>query len=187
MLTVPLGAVPAWWFGQRITQAADRERRAVTSLHDSFLQVSSGIRAIRVNRIEAPPRRARATGSAANCDAQMVRNAELRGVARFLLESVSGVGLILILALGGRDVAAGRMEWPTLMGLLVAVMALYQPIVNVLHTYGALRSVLPNLERVQQIMSAGRGRLVAERPHPRRACAAGRAVDNRAARRLLLV
>ncbi len=84
----------------------------------------------------------------------MVRNAELRGVARFLLESVSGVGLILILALGGRDVAAGRMEWPTLMGLLVAVMALYQPIVNVLHTYGTLRSALPNLARVQQIVTA---------------------------------
>ena len=141
MLTVPLGAVPAWWFGQRMTQAADRERRAVTSLHDSFLQVSSGIRAIRVNRIERRlVERAHRIGS--ELRTQMVRNAELRGAARFLLESVSGVGLILILALGGRDVAAGRMEWPTLMGLLVAVMALYQPIVNVLHTYGTLRSAL---------------------------------------------
>jgi ABC-type multidrug transport system fused ATPase/permease subunit len=153
MLTVPLGAVPAWWFGQRMTQAADRERRAVTSLHDSFLQVSSGIRAIRVNRIERRlVERAHKIGS--ELRSQMVRNAELRGVARFLLESVSGLGLILILALGGRDVASGRMEWPTLMGLLVAVMALYQPIVNVLHTYGTLRSALPNLVRVQQIMTA---------------------------------
>jgi ABC-type multidrug transport system fused ATPase/permease subunit len=153
MLTVPLGAVPAWWFGQRITQAADRERGAVTSLHDSFLQVSSGIRAIRVNRLERRlVDRAHKIGS--ELRSQMVRNAELRGIARFLLESVSGVGLILILALGGRDVAAGRMEWPTLMGLLVAVMALYQPIVNVLHTYGTLRSALPNLAHVQQIMTA---------------------------------
>jgi ABC-type multidrug transport system fused ATPase/permease subunit len=35
-------------------------------------------------------------------------------------------------------------------------MALYGPIVNVLHTYGALRSVLPNLERVERIMAAAR-------------------------------
>jgi ABC-type multidrug transport system fused ATPase/permease subunit len=167
MVTVPLGAVPAWWFGQRITQAADRERRAVTSLHDSFLQVSAGIRAVRVNRLEGRLLdRARQIGR--ELGAQMVHQAELRGIARFLLESVSGLGLILILILGGRDVAAGRMEWPTLMGLLVAVMALYGPIVNVLHTYGALRSVLPNLERVQQIMSAAQDPSSAERPHPRR-------------------
>jgi ATP-binding cassette, subfamily B, bacterial MsbA len=153
MVTVPLGAVPAWWFGQRITQAADRERRGVTSLHDSFLQISAGIRAVRVNRLEGRLLdRARRTGR--EVGAQMVHQAELRSIARFLLESVSGLGLIMILILGGRDVAAGRMEWPTLMGLLVAVMALYGPIVNVLHTYGALRSVLPNLERVQRIMSA---------------------------------
>ena len=163
MLTVPLGAVPAWWFDQRMTQAADRERRAVTSLYDSFLQVSAGIRAIRVNRIERRlAERAHRIGG--ELRSQMVRNAELRGVARFLLESVSGIGLIFILALGGRDVAAGRMEWPTLMGLLVAVMALYQPIVNVLHTYGTLRSALPNLARVQQIVTAGDDASRVERP-----------------------
>jgi ABC-type multidrug transport system fused ATPase/permease subunit len=152
MITVPLGAVPAYWFGQRITQAADRERRAVTSLHDSFLQVSSGIRAIRVNRLEQRLLdRARHVGE--DLRAQIVRQSEQRGLARFLLESVSGLGLILILTMGGREVADGRMSWPTLMGLLVAIIALYQPVVNVLHTYGTLRSILPNLDRVQEIMS----------------------------------
>jgi ABC-type multidrug transport system fused ATPase/permease subunit len=152
MITVPLGAVPAYWFGRRITQAADRERRAVTSLHDSFLQVSSGIRAIRVNRLEQRLLdRAHHVGD--DLRAQIVRQAEQRGLARFLLESVSGLGLILILTMGGREVADGRMSWPTLMGLLVAVIALYQPVVNVLHTYGTLRSILPNLDRVQEIMA----------------------------------
>jgi ABC-type multidrug transport system fused ATPase/permease subunit len=152
MLTVPLGAIPAYWFGQRITQSADRERRAVTSLHDSFLQVSSGIRAIRVNRLERHLiARARQIGE--DLCTHIVRQAQHRTVARFLLESVSGIGLILILVLGGREVASGRMPWSTLMGLLVAVIALYQPVVNVLACYATLRSVLPNLDRVTQIMS----------------------------------
>jgi ABC-type multidrug transport system fused ATPase/permease subunit len=152
-LTVPLGAIPAYWFGQRITQAADRERHAITSLHDSFLQVSSGIRAIRVNGLERRlVERARLIGH--ELSIHMVRQAQHRAVARFLLESVSGIGLILILVLGGREVAAGRMPWPTLMGLLVAVIALYQPVVNVLASYATLRSVLPNLDRVNQIMAA---------------------------------
>jgi ABC-type multidrug transport system fused ATPase/permease subunit len=152
MLTVPLGAIPAYWFGQRITQSADRERNAITSLHDSFLQVSSGIRAIRVNGLERRLiDRARQIGH--DLAIHMVRQAQHRAVARFLLESVSGIGLILILVLGGREVAAGRMPWPTLMGLLVAVIALYQPVVNVLASYATLRSVLPNLDRVNQIMA----------------------------------
>jgi ABC-type multidrug transport system fused ATPase/permease subunit len=152
MLTVPLGAIPAYWFGQRITQSADRERKAVTSLHDSFLQVSSGIRAIRVNRLEDRLiDRARHIGH--DLCTHIVRQSQHRSVARFLLESVSGIGLILILVLGGRQVAEGQMPWPTLMGLLVAVIALYQPVVNVLACYATLRSVLPNLDRVNQIMS----------------------------------
>lgn len=163
MVTVPLGAVPAYWFGQRITQAADRERHAITSLHDSFLQISSGIRAIRVNRLESRLlHRAHQVGQ--ELRTQIVRQAEQRGLARFLLESVSGLGLIFILTMGGRDVAAGRMGWPTLMGLLVAVIALYQPVVNVLHTYGTLRSILPNLDRVQQIMAAPDDGAGAHRP-----------------------
>jgi ABC-type multidrug transport system fused ATPase/permease subunit len=162
MLTVPLGAIPAYWFGQRITQAADRERRAVTSLHDSFLQVSSGIRAIRVNRLERRLiDRARQIGE--DLCLHIVRQSQHRSVARFLLESVSGIGLILILVMGGREVAAGRMPWPTLMGLLVAVIALYQPVVNVLACYATLRSVLPNLDRVNQIMSAPTGNAPATR------------------------
>jgi ABC-type multidrug transport system fused ATPase/permease subunit len=156
MLTVPLGAIPAYWFGQRITASADRERHAITSLHDSFLQVSSGIRAIRVNRLENRLiDRARRIGE--DFCLHVIRQARHRSVARFLLESVSGIGLILILVLGGREVADGRTPWPTLMGLLVAVIALYQPVVNVLACYATLRSVLPNLDRVNQIMATPTG------------------------------
>jgi ABC-type multidrug transport system fused ATPase/permease subunit len=153
MLTVPLGAIPAYQFGRRITRSAESERHAITTLHDSFLQIAAGIRAIRVNRLEQRlVERARLIGH--ELRVHMVHMADQRGLARFLLESVSGIGLILILTLGAHDVAEGHMEWPTLMGLLVAVIAVYQPVVNVLHTYGTLRSVLPNLERVERIMAA---------------------------------
>jgi ABC-type multidrug transport system fused ATPase/permease subunit len=153
MLTVPLGALPAYWFGQRITRAADRERRAVTSLHDSFLQISAGIRAVRVNRFE---QRLLDLAQKIGHDvkAHIIQQTDHRAFARLLLEAVSGFGLIFILTVGGRDVAAGRMEWPTLMGLFVAVIALYQPITNMLHSYSTVRSILPNLDRVEQILAA---------------------------------
>ena len=51
-----------------------------------------------------------------------VLESEIR-LARLLLEGVSGLGLILVLVIGGRDVAAGRMPWQSLLGLLLGWLA----------------------------------------------------------------
>jgi len=46
------GGFHGHWFGQRITQAAAKRRAVWRNWHDSFLQVASGIRVIKVNRGE---------------------------------------------------------------------------------------------------------------------------------------
>ena len=48
LVALPLGMLPAYWLGHRITQAARRQRQATVTLHDSFLELSSGIRVIKV-------------------------------------------------------------------------------------------------------------------------------------------
>src|SRR2546430_15897090 len=60
LVALPLGMLPAYWLGNRITQAARRQRNATATLHDSFLQLSSGIRGIKGNPGGGPgPPRAR--------------------------------------------------------------------------------------------------------------------------------
>lgn len=153
LLVVPLGAIPAYWFGQRITRAANKERDALATLYDSFLQVSSGIRIIKVNAFEdRVMEQARSIGH--ELYTQCVRQIQAKGLSRVLLEIVSGVGLILVLTIGGRDVAAGTLEWQSLLGLLIAVMAVYSPMVGLLQTYTTIRGVIPNLDRVEAIMEA---------------------------------
>jgi subfamily B ATP-binding cassette protein MsbA len=153
LAVVPLGAVPAYWFGQRITSAANKERDALATLYDSFLQVSSGIRIIKVNAFEGRVMdQARRIGN--ELYTQCVRQIQAKGLSRVLLETVSGVGLILVLTIGGRDVAAGTLEWQSLLGLLIAVMAVYSPMVGLLQTYTTIRGVIPNLDRVESIMQA---------------------------------
>lgn len=165
LATVPLGAIPAYWLGQRITRAANEERDALTTLYESFFQVSSGIRLIKANRGESRVmKQARAIGH--ELYKQIVQQTRAKGLSRLLLEAVSGVGLILVLTVGGRDVAAGRLPWQSLLGLLIAVMAVYAPVVGLLQTYTTIRSVIPNLSRIEAIQQATPE--IQDRPNARR-------------------
>ena len=153
LLSVPVGAVPVFWLGQRLTEAARRERKQAVSLQDSYLQVTSGIRVIKVNAGESKIlERARQVSQLLWRSA--LSQTQTQGLARLLLEGISGFGLILVLVVGGADVAAGRMPWQSLLGLLLAVMAVYAPVVGLLEVYGGVRVLLPGLDRLDAILRA---------------------------------
>lgn len=162
LLAVPIGALPAHWFGRQITEAAKLERDAVRSLYESFLEVSSGIRVIKVGHAEARVLE-KAKHIAHELFVQVLRQAMSKGFARFLMEAVSGVGLILVLTIGSRDVGRGTLDWQSLLSLLVAVMAVYTPVLGLLQVYSTMRSVLPNLDRVDRIVHATPD--IADRPN----------------------
>jgi ABC-type multidrug transport system fused ATPase/permease subunit len=84
----------------------------------------------------------------------VLHQTKAKGLSRVLLEVVSGIGLILVLTIGGRDVAMGALQWQSLLGLLIAVMAVYAPIIGLLQTYTTVRGVIPNLDRVEAILAA---------------------------------
>ena len=167
LLSVPLGAIPVYWLGQQLTDAARRERNQAVSLQDSYLQLASGIRVIKVNRGERQVLE-RARHVCQLLWRSVLRQTQTQGLARLLLEGVSGLGLILVLVIGGEDVAAGRMPWQSLLGLLLAVMAVYSPVVGLLQLYAAVRVMIPNLDRLDLILQAvpeirdrpGAGRLI---------------------------
>ena len=151
LVAVPIGMLPVYFLGQRITKSASFERSAMATLFDSFLQVSSGVRVIKVNRGESRViERADAIGH--DLFHHVVRQADANNLARLLLESVSGIGLVAVLIVGGRDVAAGALSWQSLLSLLIAVMAVYAPVLNLLTVYGSVRKVIPNLERTRAIL-----------------------------------
>jgi ATP-binding cassette, subfamily B, bacterial MsbA len=153
LLSVPLGLIPVYWLGQRLTEAARRERKQAVSLQDSYLQLASGIRVIKVNRGESQVLE-RAQQVTQLLWRNFLRQTQTQGLARLLLESVSGLGLILVLVIGGRDVAAGQLPWQSLLGLLLAVMAVYAPVVGLLQLYGSVRLMIPNLDRLDRILEA---------------------------------
>jgi subfamily B ATP-binding cassette protein MsbA len=153
VITVPLGALPAYWLGREITNNALRERQEVMTLYDSFLQVSTGIRTIKINRAESRVIQ-RASEIGRSLWQSLVRQAEARGLTRLLLEVISGFGLIMVLIVGGRDVSAHHMAWQSLLGLLLAVMAIYSPVIGFVQTYGGIRTVIPSLDRIDRIRNS---------------------------------
>src|SRR5581483_2571026 len=46
------------------------------------------------------------------------------------------------------------LDWQSLLSLLVAVMAVYSPVLGLLQIYGTISSVIPNLDRVARIQAA---------------------------------
>lgn len=151
LVIVPLGLLPAHWFGERLLRSAAEQRNAVAALSTGFLHIASGIRHIKLNRGEE-----RVLGqAAANAEAYQLnleRSTRAAAAARLLFEGVSGLGLVLVLTLGGRDVASGALAWQSLLSLLVAVVAVYSPMLGLLNVYAKVQTNLVTLDRVHQIM-----------------------------------
>jgi ATP-binding cassette, subfamily B, bacterial MsbA len=153
LAAIPLGLLPAHWLGQRVTRAAARERDTHSGISEDFLQVSNGIRVIKVNRAESRML-AQMEHHMHELFAVLVRQVRARSLARLLFEAVTGVALVLVLVIGGVDVAAGRLQWQTLMSLLIAIIAVYSPVTGLLASFNVINTVLPNLDRLQQVLDA---------------------------------
>jgi ATP-binding cassette, subfamily B, bacterial MsbA len=147
----PLGLLPAHWFGERLTTSAARQREAISALSSSFLAIPAGIKVIKVNRGE-PRVLAAASENAESFQRYMHHTAYARGTTRFLFEAVTGLGVVLVLTLGGRNVADGSLSWQSLLSLLVAVVAVYSPMLGMLNVYTNIRTNLATLDRVNHIL-----------------------------------
>lgn len=151
-LLVPLALVPAQRVARRLTESARKEREGLTGVFDRFLEVASGFRMIAVNRAE-PRVLASAHSASERLMRAIVRQERSKAQARLLFEGVSGFGLMLVLAIGGREVAIGNLPWQALLSLLVAVIAVYAPLLGLLQVYSGMRMALPGLERLERLMA----------------------------------
>lgn len=147
----PLGLLPAQWYGRRLIQAAVRQREAISALSTSFIEIAGAIRLIKANRGEARVLGAATTNAEAYRE-YMHTSTRARATSRFLFEAVTGLGLVLVLTIGGRDVASGALTWQSLLSLLVAVVAVYSPMLGLLNVYANVQSNLATLDRVNHIL-----------------------------------
>lgn len=148
---IPVGILPVYIFGSFISRESRGERKAVQSLYDSFLQIPIGIRAIKVSRSENRVlEKSKEIGK--KLYYHTVKQVTHQGMSRLMLESVVGLGLAVVLIVGSNEIAAGRLDWTSLLGLMIAMTAIYAPVFGLINIYTAVSKMLPNLDRVEQIM-----------------------------------
>lgn len=149
---VPFGMLPAYWLGKRITNESRHERQTVQTLYDSFLQLPGGIRSIKVNRSESRIiNKTHEIGR--NLYRHIIQQVVKQGQSRLLLETVIGMGLAIMLIVGSSEIAAGRLDWASLLGLMIAITAVYAPVIGIINIYTSISKVIPNLDRVDKVMN----------------------------------
>jgi len=84
---------------------------------------------------------------------ELIEMVRIRSLAQVVLESLAGLGVVVVVIVGGLEVMRGQVEWPTLLALLMAVRALHGPVNNINSAYVEMRRFGAGVNRVAQILA----------------------------------
>lgn len=124
---VPLGAVPIYALAGRVMSRSLGVRRRSVALLDTLFQLLAGIRVLRIYQGEAAEAKS-VIDRARSYHDELVAMERVRALGRVGLESVAGIGVVIVIIVGGFQVLEGAIDWPELLAFLIAVRAAHTPI-----------------------------------------------------------
>jgi len=161
LVVMPLAAVPVVLLARRALRRSRTVRKTGYVLFDAILQLLRGIRIIKVfggERREA----AAALDKARLYFDELIEMVRIQATGQVLLESLASLGIVLVIVIGGFDVMAGRLDWPSLLAFMLAARALHGPLNNINQALVSLGSHGASAERVSELLRTGS--TVAEHP-----------------------
>jgi ABC-type multidrug transport system fused ATPase/permease subunit len=126
-LLLPLAAAPIYLLARRAMSHSVGVRRRSVALLDMLFQLLSGLRVLRIYHGEDAEGR-RVIERARRYHDEMVALERIRALGRVALESVAGLGLVIVIIAGGFLVLDGALGWPELLAFLMAVRASHTPL-----------------------------------------------------------
>lgn len=162
LVVLPVAAIPVLLLARRALRRSRQVRRTGYVLFDAILQLLRGIRIIKVFGGERREAGAALDKARLYFD-ESIEMVRIQSLAQVLLESLASFGLVLVIVVGGFDVMAGRLDWPSLLAFMLAVRALHGPLNNVYQALVTLGSHGAAAERVSELLRTGT--TVAEHPH----------------------
>ncbi len=139
-------------FGGRMMRQQRRQQEALGSLSDLIQEDLSGIGAIKIYGQEAHERQAFARRNGLYRDAALAL-ARTRSTLFPLLEGISSVSLLLLLALGSGQLESGRLSIGNLVALILFVERLVFPTALLGFTLNTFQTGQVSLERVEELLS----------------------------------
>ena len=147
----PLMLVTVRLFGGRMMRQQRRQQEALAQLSDLIQEDLSGINAIKIYGQEATERQAFAERNRRYRD-DALQLARTRSTLFPLLEGISSVSLLLLLALGSGQLATGRLSIGDLVALILYVERLVFPTALLGFTLNTFQTGQVSLERVEELL-----------------------------------
>ena len=147
----PLMLVTVRLFGGRMMRQQRRQQQSLASLSDLVQEDLSGISAIKIYGQEATEQQAFAERNRAYRD-DALQLARTRSTLFPLLEGISSLSLLLLLALGSGQLASGRLSIGDLVALILYVERLVFPTALLGFTLNTFQTGQVSLERVEELL-----------------------------------
>ena len=147
----PLMLVTVRLFGGRMMRQQRRQQEALAQLSDLIQEDLSGINAIKIYGQEATERQAFAARNRRYRD-DALQLALTRSTLFPLLEGISSVSLLLLLALGSGQLETGRLSIGDLVALILYVERLVFPTALLGFTLNTFQTGQVSLERVEELL-----------------------------------
>jgi ATP-binding cassette subfamily B multidrug efflux pump len=147
----PLMLITVRLFGGRMMRQQRRQQEALAGLSDLIQEDLSGISAIKIYGQEATERAAFSSRNGSYRDAALGL-ARTRSTLFPLLEGISSISLLLLLALGSGQLESGRLSIGDLVALILYVERLVFPTALLGFTLNTFQTGQVSLERVEQLL-----------------------------------
>ena len=153
LVVLPLAVIPIVLTARRILARSFAVRRTGYVLYDVILQLLQGIRVIKVFQGEETEANAAIEKGRAYFD-QLIEMVRVRSLASVYLGSLSGLGIVVVIVIGGFDVMNGRLEWPSLLAFLMALRSIHGPVNQVNSAYVSVKNHAAAVQRIGEILDA---------------------------------
>jgi ATP-binding cassette, subfamily B, bacterial MsbA len=152
LAALPLTVLLIVLVARRLQQRSHTLRRSGYVLFDVILQLMRGIRVIKAYRGEEAEARTAVTKGHAYFD-ELIAMVRAQALARVMLESLAGLGIVVVVVVGGLEVLNGTLSWPSLLAFLLCVRALHGPLNNLNTAYVEIKRRGASVSRIAELLS----------------------------------
>ncbi|GFO70721.1 lipid A export permease/ATP-binding protein MsbA [Geomonas limicola] len=148
---IPLSVVPAQKIGRRIKNLARQGQGKMGDISSILQETFSGIKVIKAFGLES---REIERFEATNLELYSFtrRNIKYEAISTPLMESITSLGIAVVIWVGGRSVMKGTMSAPEFFSFITAMLLVYTPVKRLIASYNTLQRAMGAAERVFEVI-----------------------------------
>ena len=151
LIVLPLAALPVLLAARRASTRSLSIRKTGYALFDALMEMLRGIRVVKVYRGDEAMTR-RTMDKSRQYFFELIEMVRVQSYATVLMESIAGLGIVIVVVVGGYDVLQGRLSWPSLLAFMLAVRAMYGPVNNLQGRIVELGTLTASTNRIAELL-----------------------------------